>query len=1026
MHMYTINEHASISNERWRPTVNLIALLILALFAHSGSYSLGQDIQTTSESTVNPIDFAREVWPILSSKCLRCHGPERQESGFRMDQKDIVLTGGDEHAPNIVPGKSNESNLIQFVSGQIGGMEMPPEGDPLTAEQIDILRRWIDQGAEWADVGVITKAVSLDWWSLKPLVALPVPELKPGCRNELDAFIRAKLSPLGIEPSPEADRRTLIRRVYFDLIGLPPTPEEVEEFVTSEEADAYERGVDRLLASPRYGERWARHWMDAAHFAETHGHDQDRIRENAWPFRDYLISALNVDKPFERFVEEQIAGDVLFPDDPAATIALGFLAAGPWDESSLRDIREDTIDRQIGRYLDRDDMISNVMNNFVSSTVQCARCHDHKFDPISQNDYYALQAVFSGVERANRAFDADPKVNRQRQVLRARKRELENDNVRRREDLLSRETQNDVANWERDLAQARAAWKILGPETAISAVGATLTPLDDHSVLAGGTNPETDTYTISFSPPAGEFTAIRLETLTDESLPHKGPGRQDNGNLHLSELEVYSGGIDGTRIEIAHAIADFEQTDWGIARAIDSNPQTAWGIYPNVGSPHSAVFAFKQRQSFSASQKLTVVVKQLHGGRHLIGRMRVAISNAPTYNAAMPPANIDAILAESPEQRTVDQQIELALYQQRTKIDAVLARLPPPSYVYAVATDFEPDGGLKPPPGPRPIHVLKRGDIRQPLDEAAPGSLGCIAAIPARFELSGSASEGERRAALARWLTDCENTLTWRSIVNRVWQLHFGRGIVATPNDFGRMGAMPSHPELLDWLAVWFRDNGQSLKQLHRLIVTSATYRQSSAARSPDDPVMTLDADNHFLWRMNRTRLDAECIRDTVLFVAGKLDLRMGGPSDRQFDLKPGSHVTPIIDYSKFDLDSSTGCRRSIYRFLFRTLPDPFMESLDCPAGDTITPGRENSVTVQQALAMWNDAFVARQSEHFAVQLRTLGTTTSDRVAAAFRLTLCREPSPDELREFVVYANKHGLENFCRVCFNLNEFIFVN
>ncbi len=1007
--------------------IRTVSTLVMAISICAVQHTiLFQGTLTESAANTDRVDFARDVWPILSGKCLRCHGPNNQESGFRLDQRETALNGGDEHAPNIVPGNSGESNLIRFASGLVDGMEMPPEGDPLTAEQINILRRWIDQGAEWADMAEAAKAAALDWWSLKPLVLPAVPESRAGCRNELDAFIRAKLSTLGIAPSPEADRRTLIRRVYFDLIGLPPTPEEIDEFVTSPASDAYEQVVDRLLASPRYGERWARHWMDAAHFAETHGHDQDRIRENAWPYRDYLINAFNADKPFACFVQEQIAGDVLFPDDPAATIALGFLAAGPWDESSLRDIREDTIDRQIGRYLDRDDMISNVMNNFVSSTVQCARCHDHKFDPISQGDYYALQAVFSGVERANRMFDVDPKVNRQRQALRARKRELENDNARRREDLLSRETQNEVANWERDLAQARGAWKILGPETAISAGGATLKPLDDHSVLAGGTNPETDTYTISFSPPAGEFTSMRLETLTDESLPHKGPGRQDNGNLHLSEFEAFSGGVDGTRIEIAHATADFEQADWGIARAIDGNPQTAWGIFPKVGSPHSAVFEFKQKQSFSAGQKLTVVVKQLHGGRHLIGRLRVAISNSPTYVAAMPPANIEAILAENPERRTADQQIELALYQQRTKIDAALTRLPPPSYVYAVANDFEPDGGLKPPPRPLPIHVLKRGDIRQPLDEAAPGSLVCVASVPARFEVSGLASEGERRAALARWLTDTQNTLTWRSIVNRVWQFHFGRGIVATPNDFGRMGALPSHPELLDWLALWFRDNGQSLKQLHRLIVTSATYRQSSASRPTGTASMTLDADNQFLWRMNRTRLDAECIRDTVLAVSGKLDLMMGGPSDRQFDLKPGSHVTPIIDYSKFDLDSPSGNRRSIYRFLFRTLPDPFMESLDCPAGDTITPGRENSVTVQQALAMWNDAFMARQSEHFAARLRTQGKTTADCVRTAFRLTLGREPNSEELPDFSAYADRHGLENLCRVIFNLNEFVFVN
>ena len=331
-----------------------------------------------------------------------------------------------------------------------------------------------------------------------------------------------------------------------------------------------------------------------------------------------------------------------------------------------------------------------------------------------------------------------------------------------------------------------------------------------------------------------------------------------------------------------------------------------------------------------------------------------------------------------------------------------------------------------PPPCPRTVQILKRGDIRQPLMEAVPGSLSCIASIPNRFELNEKSSEAERRAALAKWLTANENPLTWRSIVNRVWHHHFGRGLVATPNDFGRMGAVPSNPELLDWLAVWFRDNGRSIKQLHRLIVNSATYRQASSESIVENGAPVSDADNQYLWRMNRTRLDAECIRDAILTIVGKLDLRMGGPSDRHFDLKPGTHVTPIIDYGQFDLDSPAGNRRSIYRFLFRTLPDPFMEALDCPAGDTITPARENSVTVQQAMAMWNDAFIVRQSENFATLLRAKCTETEDHVRLVFRLALSREPSIEELQDFTAYADKHGLENFCRVVFNLNEFIFVN
>jgi hypothetical protein len=581
----------------------------------------------------------------------------------------------------------------------------------------------------------------------------------------------------------------LIRRLYFDLIGLPPTPSEVDEFVTDADPNAYEQLVDRLLASPRYGERWARHWMDAVHFAETHGHDQDRIREHAWPYRDYLIASLNADKPYSRFIQEQVAGDALFPDDPQATIALGFLAAGPWDESSLRDILDDTVDRQIARYLDRDDMLSTVMNNVVSLTVQCARCHDHKFDAIPQRDYYALQAVFAGVDRANRTVDASAEVRKKRQEILAR---------------------------------------------------------------------------------------------------------------HYSA----------------------EQT---------------------------------QRE---------------------------------------------------------------------------LATLPPPTLVYAAASQFEPDGGLKPPPGPRPIHLLDRGEISQPRDLVPPGALSCVTELSPQLVVPDGSDESVRRTELARWLTDVRNPLTWRSIVNRVWHHHFGAGIVPTLNDFGHMGSVASHPELLDWLAAEFRDGNHSLKDLHRLMVTSETYRQSSRLAEIDAAIAargaSIDADNRLLWRMNRTRLDSECVHDAILSATGRLGLRMGGPSDRQFALSPGIHVTPNIDYNVFDVDSDAARRRSVYRFLFRTLPDPFQDALDCPSGDQMTPARANSVTVQQALALWNNAFVLRQSEHLAARIESQAAAADQQIDLAMRLVLSRSATDVERHKFGAYAAQYGLANMCRLLFNSNEFMFID
>ena len=470
-------------------------------------------------------------------------------------------------------------------------------------------------------------------WAYRPLgsVALPSPAHREWVKTRIDLFILNELESRHIAPSPAADKSTWLRRVYFDLIGLPPSPEEQRAFLRDRSRDAESRLVDRLLASPRYGERWARHWMDVAHFAETHGHDQDRIRTNAWPYRDYLIDSFNSDKPFARFAQEQVAGDVLYPDDPQATVALGFLASGPWDESSLRDIREDTLDRQIARYLDRDDMLTTVMQTFASTTVQCARCHNHKFDPIPQTDYYALQAVFAGVDRANRVYDADPAVHRRRQALLAQRRHLDRNETAW---LLSPAVQQEAAEWEGRQLPPRTTWKILTPVDYHSTGGATLTPQSDGSLLAGGKCPDRDTYRITAPLGMERITALRLETLADPSLPHNGPGRQEkNGNFHLSEFQLFvlpAGATEPREIPLGKATADFDQEGWTIARALDRKDDTAWGIHPQEGKSHQAVFPLKEPLVPARGDKLIVVLKQLHGTGHLIGRPRLSATGDPS------------------------------------------------------------------------------------------------------------------------------------------------------------------------------------------------------------------------------------------------------------------------------------------------------------------------------------------------------------------------------------------------------------
>ncbi|MEY4690254.1 MAG: hypothetical protein RIT19_579 [Verrucomicrobiota bacterium] len=862
-------------------------------------------------------------------------------------------------------------------------------------------------------------------WAYAPLRPVPVPVADPAegpALRAVDAFIRDRLKAQGLKPAPEADRSTLLRRIHWDLTGLPPSPDDLRRFLADPSPEAYEREIDRLLASPRYGERWARHWMDAVHFAETHGHDQDRIREQAWPYRDYLVSAFNADLPYDRFIEEQVAGDVLHPERPEATVALGMLAAGPWDESSLRDIREDTLDRQLGRYIDRDDMIGTVLSVFNSTTVQCARCHDHKFDPIPQTDYYALQAVFSGVERAHRVFDRDPSVHARRQAWMRERRQLERGDPALLESPRVRE---EVRQWVAQRGPNPAAWVPWDAHTFLSSGGATLERLPDGSYRAEGTRPERDVYTLTRAAGGRPIRAVRLELLPDPALPHQGPGRNpENGNLHLSEIELWvssAGSATPRKLRWSRATSSFDQEGWTAAHAIDGQEKSAWGIHPREGQPHRAVFELAEPLRPAPGDQWSLVLRQAHGGAHLIGRFRVSMTDAPGHDSRILPPEIEALVGRPDRRWTPDERRRLTGFVVRERLREQLASLPEPSRVYAAASDFEPDGSLKPSLQPRVIHRLHRGEITQPRETVEPGALGFIEALPARFAVPVDAEEGVRRAALARWLSHRDHPLTWRSIVNRVWLLHFGRGLVTTPNDFGRMGAPPSHPELLDWLAVWFRDEAcGSLKALHRLLLTSATYRQASGSDGT-----AADPENRWLGRMNRIRLDAESVRDGMLWINGRLDLRMGGHGDRQFDLKPGIHVTPRVDYSRFDSDTPEGRRRSVYRFLFRTLPDPWMEALDCPAGDQLVPSRENSVTLQQALALWNHDFSIRQAGHWAEALEARKAGAEIPWDDMIHWVWGRSPSPSERQELEEYARRHGLANACRLLLNSNEFLFV-
>ncbi|MEQ1902816.1 MAG: PSD1 and planctomycete cytochrome C domain-containing protein [Pirellulaceae bacterium] len=998
-----------------------VAALVFVL--HFAAFAAGQKIE-----------FVRDVRPILQKHCLGCHGPEKREGGLRLDVKSAAFRGGDSHGATIlVVGNAAESRLVQFVSRDDAELQMPPEGERLSAQEISVLTQWVNEGAVWPQEFAGTEE-QVTHWSLTHLTKPVVPT---GVANPIDAFVRAKLAEKNLAPSPQADRRALIRRLNYDLTGLPPTPEEVDEFVSNPDPAAYDQLVARLLASPRYGEHWARHWLDVANYADTHGNDHDYARPNAWPYRDYVIRAFNDDKPYARFIQEQVAGDVLFPDDPQATVALGFVAAGPWDHTLMVTVREDTVDHRMAQYLDRDNMVSTVIGTFQSLTVHCARCHNHKFDPITQREYYALQAVFAGVDRADRPFDQDPKTHRMRTQLLAEKRALRDRDSILLANLETPAVSKKVADWEQRQAQQTAAWAPLDIISVVSTGGTTLTRQSDGSWFASETRPDHDTYIVTAQRPGGKLGAVRLEVLPDDRLPQKGPGRWDNGNFHLTEFRAFAappGGSEGARpIVFSRAFADFDEGP-GIsaAQAIDGKADTQWGVHPRYGEPHEAVFEAEGSPEFAANTTFTFLLEFEAGAPgHGIGRFRLTTTGeSPATTILRPiPIELAKILEVPVGDRSLEQRQELALAVLNLENEHALAALPAPQFVYAITKDFPADGeNFKPPAEPRTIRLLQRGELSRPGEIVEPGTLSCVPEMPSELRLDHLEDEASRRAALALWLSHDHNALTWRSIVNRVWAWHFGRGLCDSPNDFGKMGGTPSHQELLDWLAIWLRDEAHgSLKALHQLIVTSETWQQSTLSRHGS----TNDSDNRLLWRQNRQRQTAEQVRDTMLALSGQLDLTMGGPPAVQFISRGDATFMAggnpaFLDYEHFDPDSSSSRRRAIYRFLFRTVPDPFMDALDCPDGSTFTPVRSASTTPIQAFALLNDAFVIRQCEHLAARLAETNDSPEAKTEAAFRRILLRSPTETERSKMTGYIERHGLANACQFLFNSNEFLFLD
>lgn len=945
---------------------------------------------------------------ILEKNCLSCHNANDAKG-------DLVLETG-----------PISKEVAQKVSDAISGPEpeMPKDKDALSKTQVAEIRKWVENGAPIPEGRVLadTYVPGRDWWSLQAIEKPQTPGRSGWGKNEIDSFILAKLQEKGLHPSAEAPPQVLIRRLYYDLTGLPPQPAEIDSFVSRFKEDpetTWSETVDELLDSPGYGEHWARHWLDVARYGETHGYDKDKPRPNAWPYRDYVIRSFNDDKPWSRFVKEQVAGDVLYPGTPDGIVGLGFIAAGPWDFIAHFEVGEGKVDGRIAKHMDRDDMVSATFNAFMSTTVQCAQCHNHKFDPVSMEDYYRLHAVFAAVDRAPRIYDLDPATQKKRESLSAgiekqktRIEEIEKEVVaaggaeleaiRKRIQELKEAGAGEVKkspaygyHSQIEKEQNREKWvqlelldtteieriELVGAHDKYGGIGAgfgfpvrfrvEVSGTGDFSkdvrVLADRSREDLANPGIEPVPISGDGKQARFVRVVATKLAE----RKDDYIFALGELRVFGG--DGENVAgkgIVTALDSIEaQVRWRKSNLVD-------GEVPVAGDP--------------------VLAKELN--------------EREKREAAI------LALANTPERKKSREAAEAKI----KKWQDELREIPEGKLVYAAATHFKKFGKVIPTEGKaREIHLLHRGDIRSPGDVMHPGAPSLWEGTSDEFVLPPNAGEGESRAALANYLADRDNPLMWRSIANRVWLWHFGRGIVDSPNDFGRMGMEPTHPELLDFLAATLRDDpDQSLKNLHRMIVTSAAWRQAST----HDPAMAeIDGNNAYYWRANRRRLSAEELRDSVLAVSGKLSREMGGPSFQDFVIEKPQH-SPHYEYHLHDPDDPKSQRRSIYRMIVRSKTQPFLTTLDCADPSQMVAKRDETTTALQALALLNNPFMETMSEHFAERVGD----APDGVAAAFEYATGRAPDESEMKELSAYAQAYGLANTCRIIFNLSEFAYVD
>ena len=954
----------------------------LLLGATISSAALSQDVQ-----------FNRDIRPILSNNCFYCHGPDpkHREADQRLDTREGALVAA------IIPGKPDESPLIERITTHDDDLVMPPPASKkgrLTADQIATLRRWIEQGAKYEG-----------HWAFLPVAKVDPPAVKNEAwvKSPLDRFILARLEQEGILPSPEADAATLIRRVSLDLTGLLPTPEEVEAFTASysrpgEREKTYAALVERLLASPHYGERWGRHWLDQARYADSSGYSIDSERA-MWPYRDWVIQALNDDMPFDQFTIEQLAGDLLPDATKSQIVATAFHRNTLVNEEGGSDPKQFRHEAVVDR-------VNTTAAVWLGLTVGCAQCHTHKFDPISHREYYELFAFFNNTTDVN---------NKGATITVARG------------EMLGRQPASPPPPPEADpkFAERQSAWEDAQRQRLAAAAspqpvewqpveyvehgtssGARFQRLEDNSLLAEGPPAGHDEYRIVAKTGVKQVAALRLRVLTHESLPQQGPGRAGNGNFVLTKVTIAAAGKEQP---IASALADHEQPEFGIAGVLDGDPKSGWAI--NVGpnstakmnADHEAVFVLAR--PIAADEPIEIKLRHELHADYLIGRFSLDASET----APQPKLAIDEKLAEVleiPADKRTPEQAKLVR-------DAFVAADPASQAAKSRREQARSQSAelmvMKELDQPRETYIALRGDFLRPDKEVgllAPGGLKVVAPpLPAQA--------GRTRIDLARWLVHPENPLTPRVRMNRVWMRYFGRGLVETEEDFGTQGTPPSHPELLDWLASEFINPSASggreppewsLKHMHRLIVTSAAYRQSSRAR-PD--LAEKDPRNLLLARQERLRVEAEVVRDAALSASGLLDRTIGGPSVRP--PQPEGVYAFTQTTKKWTADTGPArYRRAMYTQFFRSAPYPLFTTFDAPDFSTVCTRRIRSNTPLQALTVANDEAFIEIAQGLAA--RVLKEVPADDSAArlrrAFVLCLCREPSERELTAVQGYFDR--------------------